>query len=272
MFYFDGLVMKSDLLDVQGIAHGFSTRNGGVSQLEHLKTMNFEPNHGDERYYIQQNVDIFVRHITDNKFNSANAIAPSQMHSVKVVECSTKHCGDGVEDNSTIRCDGIVTESRGVIPIIKTADCVPMLFCGHKKNGKPVVAAVHAGWRGSVGGIAIVTMNMFRKLGVTADNVLVAIGPCIHSCCFEVKNDFVENITKIRGEVFAKRYVYSREDKLYADLVAMNRDILLRCGVLREHIDISDECTCCNEENKYHSHRKSNGNRGAQGSAICILN
>jgi len=76
-------------------------------------------------------------------------------------------------------------------------------------------------------------------------------------------------VTEMRGEDFAARHI-CRENGLHADLTGMNLEILIEAGVLRENIDVSDECTCCLND-KYHSHRKTHGKRGAMGSLVGIL-
>ncbi|MBR6808234.1 MAG: peptidoglycan editing factor PgeF [Clostridia bacterium] len=269
MFYTDGILVRSTLLENANICHAFSTRLGGVSTHSHTREMNIAPGHGDDFETVYKNTDILVREASNGVFTAENAVVTSQIHSAKVRLLTTDNCGEGVARAAGDSCDGFVTDSRGIVPIVRTADCVPILFTASKADGSPVVAAVHAGWRGTVSGIAAEAVKSIISLGAAADSVKVAIGPHIGKCCFQVQRDFYDSVAEIRGEEFARRYITDKGG-LFADLTSMNVGILIEAGVLPHNIDVSDECTCCNPE-KYHSHRKTHGLRGAMGSLIAIL-
>ncbi len=269
MFYTDGILVKSTFLEDAGVSHAFSTRLGGVSTLPHTASMNIAPGHGDDAETVLKNTDTLVKTATEGAFSAENAVVTSQIHSAKVRRLTYGNCGEGVTRAAGESCDGFVTDEAGVVPIVRTADCVPILFVGTKADGSPVVGAVHAGWRGTVAGIAAEAVREMLSLGAELSTVKVAIGPHIGKCCFEVQQDFYDSVTEIRGEAFAARHI-CRENGLHADLTGMNLEILLEVGVLRENIDVSSECTCCLNE-KYHSHRKSYGKRGAMGSLVAIL-
>lgn len=269
MFYTDGILVKSTLLEADGVVHAFSTRLGGVSTHPDTMSMNIAPGHGDSDEIVLQNTDILVREASGGAFTAENAVVTSQIHSAKVRVLTRENCGEGVVRRAGEFCDGFVTDGAGVVPIVRTADCVPILFTAVKADRSPVVGAVHAGWRGTVSGIAAEAVRQMVSLGAMIDSLKVAIGPHIGKCCFEVQRDFYDSVTEIRGADFAKRYI-ADADGLHADLTSMNIEILLEVGVKRENIDVSDECTCCLNK-KYHSHRKTHGKRGAMGSLIAIL-
>ena len=106
--------------------------------------------------------------------------------------------------------------------------------------------------------------------GADNDSLRAAIGPCIGKCCFEVKEDFIEEVTALRGADFARRHIARRGEKYFADTVSMNVEILTSCGIKREFIDVSGECTACDPET-YHSHRATRGLRGTMGNVIGIV-
>ena len=110
---------------------------------------------------------------------------------------------------------------------------------------------------------------MMVSLGAKAHDIRAAIGPHIGFCCFEVGEDLRDAVTSVRGAEFAKRHIKDGTS-LHADLTGMNVELLLAAGVLGEHIDASTECTVCLAE-KYHSHRRGKGLRGAMGSLVAIL-
>lgn len=269
MFYDDGVLVRSDMLDLAGVTHAFSTRLGGVSTLPHTREMNLAPGHGDGDDVIRKNTDILVRLTTGEAFGAREAVVTSQIHSADVRILTEENCGEGVVRDAGVSCDGFVTDVRGVVPIVRTADCVPILLCGVKSDGSPVVSAVHAGWRGTVKGIAAEAVRVMCSLGAAPESIWAAIGPHIGFCCFEVGRDLYDTVSELRGEDFASRHIRS-VGTLHADLAEMNREILICAGVREENVDVSSECTFCNND-KYHSHRKTHGLRGAMGSLIAIM-
>ena len=270
MFYTDGILVKSTLLEEEGVFHAFSTRLGGVSTHPDTREMNVAPGHGDSDETVRRNVDILVRTASLGKYGADAALVTSQIHSAAVRLVGRENCGEGVLRAAGESCDGFVTDTRGVVPIVRTADCVPILFVGRKADGSPVVSSVHAGWRGTVAGIAAEAVRMMTEQGTEINTVKAAIGPHIGYCCFEVGHDFYHAVCDIRGEDFARRHVIFDGEIFHADLTEMNREILLSAGVLPCNVDVSDECTVCMNE-KYHSHRKTHGKRGAMGSLVGIL-
>ena len=185
-----------------------------------------------------------------------------QIHSAKVRYVTEADSGSAFDD-----CDGFVTDRKGVVLIVKTADCVPILLADRQAG---VVAALHAGWRGTVNGIAAVGVEKMLRLGADLENIRVAIGACIHECCFEVQQDFVDAVSTIKGADFAEAHIRKREGRRYADLVGMNCAILESAGISRGQIDISADCTCCAPE-LYHSHRATKGKRGTMAAAIGLV-
>ena len=269
MFYNDGYVVRSSLLDIPGVAHCFSTRLGGVSTLPHTTSMNIARGHGDSDETVLRNTDILVGLMTDERFGSADAVCAHQIHSAKVRVIDRSNCGEGNTRDAGEDCDGYVTDISGVVPIVRTADCVPIIMCAERDDGTPVVSALHAGWRGTVAGIAAEGVRLMCSLGADVKNIRAAIGPHIDFCCFEVGEDLLEAVISTCGEDFARRHI-RLNGTLHADLTGMNREILLEAGVSENNIDFTDECTCCLGE-KYHSHRRGKGKRGTMGSGIVIL-
>ena len=270
MFYTDGILVKSTLLEGEGVIHAFSTRLGGVSSHPHTSSMNIAPGHGDSDGVVRENADILVRTASGGVFGVESALVTSQIHSAVVRVVGEENRGEGFLLPQGESCDGFVTDRQGVVPIVRTADCVPVLLVGRKSDLSPVVAAVHAGWRGTVAGIAAVAVEKMLSIGASLDSVKAAIGPHIGFCCFEVGDDLYEAVTGLRGEDFAARHIKYVGERLHADLSEMNREILITPGVRPENIAISPECTFCNNS-KYHYHRKTARKRGAMGSLIAIF-
>ena len=106
-------------------------------------------------------------------------------------------------------------------------------------------------------------------LGADPKEIKVAVGQCIHSCHFEVKEDFKKSVTDARGAAFASRHIKERDGKLFADLVSMNLEILEKAGIKSENVDVSPFCSVCSPD-VFHSHRATGGKRGTMGAVIGI--
>jgi hypothetical protein len=150
--------------------------------------------------------------------------------------------------------DAAVTSQNGVILSIRTADCVPILLFA-----PGVVAAAHAGWRGTLEGVLKNTVaKMIDLRGCQADSIVAALGPCIHSCCYRVGPDVWEPFS----QRFRRDAVIVRDNDRYIDLIAANRAWLLRSGVRPQNIDVLKGCTHCNAE-QFFSYRRE-GSTGRQ--------
>ena len=240
------------------VPHGFSTRHGGVSTLPHTATMNLAYGRGDDETTVKENMRIFCSALG---IDANTVVSAKQIHSTDVIVVTPENAGlEGVE------CDGFVTKDKGIAICVKIADCVPILFCD-KENG--VIGACHAGWRGTAGGIAPITVEKMLSLGAEVENIQVAVGPCIHPCCYEVGGDFYEQVSSLRGEDFAKRHINSINNRMHANLTEMNKELLINAGIPEGNISISDRCACC-EPDLFHSHRATGGIRGTMAAVICL--
>lgn len=248
--------------------HAFSTRIGGISELSHTFSLNLAFRRGDCDDTVLANLTRFAEAVG---FDAESVISLPQIHSSNVIDVDTSMRGEGYFKPPHTSCDGYVTDKKGVVFGVKTADCVPILLEAEDESGNIMaVSALHAGWRGTVGGIAPKGVEMLLEKGAKRENIRAAIGPSIGACCFEVGDDFLQTVTELRGAAFAKSFVMRREGRLYADIKAMNRYLIEECGVPSKNIDVSDECTFCLED-KYYSHRRMSGLRGTMLSVIYMI-
>lgn len=158
--------------------------------------------------------------------------------------------------------DAVITCEKGVFIGVQVADCVPILLYDPKKE---VIGAVHAGWRGTAGGILKNTLRtMEKRFRCDARDVLIAIGPSIKSCCYEVGYDVVQAVERATGE---GDYLVRKGEKYYLDLSAANRRQAISLGVAEGGIWISEECTFCSPD-KFFSYRYARGSVGRQGGFI----
>lgn len=269
MFYRDGILEKSSLLDGADLYHGFSTREGGVSTLSHTATMNVAEGHGDPHEVVRENIRILARAVSGDALDEKCVICAPQIHSAIIRSVTEADRGTGVILPHGGEGDGFITDVPGVLLMIRVADCVPLLFSSRRADGSPIVCAAHAGWRGTVAGIAAEAIRRITGMGGEFPSIRCAIGQAIHACCYEVGEDFCDAVTQAQGAEFARHHIENRNGKLYADVVKMNRTILLSAGLTEEQIDVSPACTAC-APHLYHSHRASRGMRGAMGALIGI--
>ena len=245
--------------------HGFSTRIGGVSTLPHTETLNLGADRGDPTEIVLENLERFSVALGVDR---GSIISVSQIHSVKIRNVDRNNRGEGFFVQEKESCDGYFTVDPEISIGVRTADCVPILLYAEKKDGISAVAAVHAGWRGTAGGIVASACERFFAEGFRAENIRAAIGPSIGSCCYSVKDDFYRAFLDAAGEAITNEFVLPVDDGIWvADLKGANRKMLEALGVLPENIDVSRECTCCNCR-EFFSHRYSRGHRGTMLSVI----
>lgn len=261
------LYSYSELLSRAGIGHLFSTRLGGVSENAHTRTMNVATGRGDSDEIVSKNIDILARAASGGSLGGERVVYAPQIHSDIVRRVDAP----GVKE----ACDGFITDAHGILLMVRIADCMPILMLGEKVSGEPVVAAIHAGWRGTAAGIAQSAVRQFANYGVTPDKIKCALGPSIRRCCYSVGEDMKREVARLRGAAFADEFVISgrsaeNANALHADIAGMNRQLLIEAGVMPQNIDVSADCTVC-ESDRFHSHRASFGKRGAMGALIGIL-
>ncbi len=136
--------------------------------------------------------------------------------------------------------DGLVLVEPGIIGVIKTADCLPIILCAPDSR---ICAVVHAGWRGTARLISGKAAAAMVRLGVQARSIRALIGPGIGPCCYNVGEDVAAafNAVGISDDVFERR-----EGALFLDLKKANREILMGEGV--SDIDDVSLCTSCSND------------------------
>jgi len=193
--------------------------------------------------------------------NSLRPIVLRQVHS------DTVHFVDRVPPES-LRGDALVTRTPGLLLIVKTADCLPVLLID---EGRRVVAAVHCGWRGTLNGVLEKTV---KGLGVHYDcdpgRLLAGFGPCIGAGCYEVAEDVRERFLRAGFPAYLFRPVPGRPGKHLFDLAAANHLQLLGAGVDERNIFATGVCTHCDP--RYPSYRRDAQRAGRMLSFIGLLN
>jgi len=264
--YIDGKTpyFQSELFNKYGIKHAFFTRKGGVSKGA-FESLNFAEGIGDVKdseENVMQNYEIAANLFGLHKDDVCRTY---QTHTSKVVFADESLRGVGtVKPKFDFGVDGLVTNVKNLLLSVRTADCVPVLLCD---TDKKVCSAVHAGWRGTIGGITKNAVALMTEQGVKPENILVAIGPCIGKCCYEVGNE-------LYGEFVSKNIEYSKfftpiGEKYMLDLNLANKTILIEAGINPQNISVAEICTKCNGE-LFFSHRRNGAVRGTMSAFITL--
>lgn len=246
-------------LAAAGVRHGFSTRMGGVSK-GYLGTMNLSFTRGDREENVREN----FRRIADAiGFREEQLVFSAQVHETKIRKVTAANRGEGITKETAPGIDGLATDEADVPLYTSYADCVPLLFYDPQKK---VVAMAHSGWRGTAARIGAKMVHFMEKeYGSRAENIIAAVGPSICRKCYEVSEDVAQAFREaFRPEQFPLLFDEKGQGKYQLDLWEANRIILTEAGILPEHLDVTDLCTCCNHD-KLFSHRASHGKRGNMG-------
>ena len=255
--------VKYIISDLLRAPHAFATRTGGVSELSHTESLNLAFGRGDSDETVIENLRLFGEAVG---FAPESVISLPQIHSDRVLTVGASDGGEGYFRHTDRACDGYVTTERGVTLGVKTADCVPILLEARDGDGKVfAVSAIHSGWRGTAQTIVARGVEELLALGATPDRIFAAIGPCIGGDCYEVDADCraaLEAVNRGRGCI-----AEGEDGKYFPDLAALNRLILLDCGLPEGNVDVCRLCTHCESE-LFYSHRRQNGPRGTMLSVI----
>jgi len=255
----------SDGIDAAGgAAHGFSTRLGGVSEGM-WESLNLGTARGDDPDHVRENYRRFFAAIGADGKRLAMA---SQVHG-GVVRCITTADVKGDPyDRTDYEADGLMTDLPGVALIIYSADCIPILFYDPVRR---VVAAVHAGWRGTAAGIAAAAVErMGDVFGCRPADILAAVGPGIGPDCFETHEDVPNAMTAALSTAVLRHIAIKENGKFAVDLKNINAMRLEQAGLDPDHIAVSRVCTCCSPD-KFWSHRRLGTSRGSMAAAIQLV-
>lgn len=242
------------LAECDFLTHAFCTRIGGVSR-DPYRSLNLSFREGDEEFHVLSNWKMLSA-----AFNIPveNFLVLNQVHGDEVLDIKPR--GDYFTSRGELNFDAVVTSRPNLALCIKTADCVPVFVVDRVKI---VIAAVHAGWRGSALGITAKVIRLMQKqYGSRPEDLLAAIGPAIGVCCYEVDAPVADAFRRRKN---AETFLFpgKRQDRWMLDLAGANRQQLLDCGLPETHIDTAGLCTSCHQDT-FFSHRCSGGVTGRQ--------
>lgn len=256
---------SSDGMDAAGgAAHGFSTRKGGVSRGM-WESLNLGTARGDDPDHVRENYRRFLKAIGAD---GGRIAMTNQVHG-GVVRCiTTADVKADPYDKAGYEADGLMTDLPGVALVAYSADCIPILFYDPERR---VIAAVHAGWRGTAAGIATAAVaRMGDVFGCRPENILAAVGPGIGPDCFETHEDVPNAMTAALSTAVLQHIRIKENGKFAVDLKGINAMRLEQAGLDPAHIAVSRVCTSCDAE-KFWSHRRLGTSRGSMAAAIQLV-
>jgi YfiH family protein len=247
-------IFKFDIFEpFHEVKHYISTRKGGTSQSPYdglnlgFGTDDCASNVLENRYLLAESIGIPMDWF----------VFPRQTHSANIVRVDASHLGLGTKEKESAIADtdALITNCKHIFLNIQVADCVPLLLFD------PVVgaiAAIHAGWKGTVANITAKTiLTMSHEFGTIPENIVAGIGPSIGACCYEIGKEVVQAFDpNVSDKIFI-----AKNGSTHLDLWKANQLQLIGVGVKQENIEISGLCTKCNHH-LFFSSRQGNGNTG----------
>lgn len=250
----DITVLRSSLIS-DCFGHGFTTRTGGISYISTLSSLNLfsNPRRKDSRAVVAENL------------RRLGLQAGFHSHQFNLIKCN--HASDVwvMGKPAPDSYDGMVTNQVGVVIAAPGADCMPLLFTDPVEK---VTGVAHAGWKGTLMGIAMATVNaMVSEFGSRPADIVCVIGPSVGPCCFTLEQDSAREFHAIHPDCVRNM----DSSTPYVDIRLATRILLERGGIKPEHIeDIripqqsdSTLCTSCHPE-LFFSHVRDGLNFGTQ--------
>ncbi len=242
------MLTAANLDAIDGVCHGFFTREGGVSQGVN-GSLNCGFSSGDDERLVLANRSIAM----DRLGVSAGWLTTvKQVHGTMVHRVSAPAPGP-----STIEADALVTDRPGIALGVLSADCAPLLLADSEAG---VIGAAHAGWRGALAGVADRLVEAMIKMGAEVGRITAAVGPCIAASSYEVGPDMRAAFEKTDPEGLAFFEPVSGSDRHHFDLKAF---VLSRLNCLGLENALARPEDTLTDETRFFSARRSR-NRGEE--------
>jgi polyphenol oxidase len=231
-----------------GIRAVFSRRNASFNAERSIQGLNLSVSTNDDREVVLHNRRLFYESLGLNESLVARG---RQIHSNTVHIVSN----GGIHDDG----DGFVTNTPGIAVSVMVADCAAILLADRKAR---VVGALHAGWRGTVGGIVKSGVDAMVSLGADPSHLEAYIGPCISQACFELGEEVASQ--------FPDKYVDRSKPKPHADIRAWLKDQLLEGGLAPANVEVDASCTFSDDDH-FFSYRRQGDASGRMMALIWII-
>jgi YfiH family protein len=287
------ILRTAQLAKFPWLIHGFSTRSGGSSRVYGERSLNLGFTKEDSKAAVERNRAKFLLQLGAVSSPTKSPQKPGPrlwpLVALRQIHSDIIHFVDAVP-KSPLAGDGLITSTPGLLLGIQTADCFPIILVDSKRRA---VGVFHAGWRGTLGRIVEKGVGEMRRwCNSRPQDLTAAIGPGIHSCCYEVGDEVrdkfhtqfayaaklfreVEEVDPVR-EKYPMLFLTARAPghsilpkKIFLDLAEANRQQLLAVGVPAKRIEVLTQCTSCHPELLF-SYRAEKGRTGRMMAAVGI--
>ena len=196
---------------------------------------------------------VILNYFGYQKISYRKIVILDQVHSTNV------HFFDGEKKepfNTIENTDGVITNSEKVMLVVKTADCLPLLFVDKRRG---LIGASHQGWQGSLKKMAVKMISAFVKKGSHAQDISVAFGPAIGVCCYDIDDNRAHQfLTEFDG--YADKIFHVEKGKRHLNLARLNYLQLLEVCVKKENMDFFPFCTKCDDRHFFSFRRDGKNN------------
>ena len=244
------------------VVHGVFGRGGGVSQ-GYFASLNASFTIGDDQEAVVANRRLLCQALG---IPYTSLVVAKQVHGTHVAIIDEARPVESPEEWYDLLppSDGIATSLPGVNALMTFADCVPLLFFDPTHRA---IGIAHGGWKGTVAKVAEHMVEEMRLAFATNPaHLVVAIGPSIGPCCYEVREDVISAVR--HAFTYADDLLVTQPNgSVHFDLWEANRRQALRVGVLPEHVEVARICTACNTD-VFFSNRAEKGKTGRFGVVI----
>ncbi len=242
----DNILRYEKLKQFSNLIHGTTLKNNIFPYM-----FSFALHTGEESAAIFQNRNYLAQKIGIDK--DFDIVLANQTHSNNISIIETNQTLGWEKHNDAINdCDALITNQKNILIGVLTADCVPILLFDKTKE---IIAAIHAGWKGSRDEILLKTVQkMSEVFGSNPKDIYAVVAPSIGSCCYEVGSDVAKNFSDdVKQNMQNEKYML--------DLKMENYNQLINAGLQKENIEVSDRCTSCGND-RFFSYRKEQGCSG----------
>lgn len=240
-FQFESLLLNN-------LTQGVFSRQGGVSPTP-WNSLNLGSNVGDDQVNVSEN---------KNKLLAAIGYSPEQLAQIRQVHSAHVNVvyKTGGRNTVLVEGDAMISNTPGILMLMRFADCVPILFFDPVINAAGIA---HAGWKGTVKEVVLAVVNELKnQFGTNPSDLVTGIGPSIGPDHYEIGAEVIEEVKSTFNNNW-EQILITGSDSVKLDLWEANKISLRKAGV--KHIETAEICTACNVEDWY-SHRAEKGKTG----------
>ncbi len=247
----------------------FTRSDAPGASCDSFASLNLGLHVGDDPEVVQKNRRIAadIAGISETRI-----VYAEQVHGARVAVVHADDAGRGAFDTADAikGVDGLVSTARGLLLAILAADCTPVLFYDPYAG---VIGAAHAGWKGTAQGVVMETIKEMKKLGANPEDMLVALGPAIRGCCYEVDQPVTDALEDMYRKLATREPIPFRVSERAAERTMVDLPTLARLQAEQlgvPHGQVIDTSICTHCMPGFFSHRKLRGKAGRHAGFIAI--